>query len=72
MKINDSFPARLLGQGLRQAAITARDLGESKLTTVCKSFEKQVGDMAENYEKPTTTQMDLIGKLHMAFEQVRT
>lgn len=62
----------VLAQGLRQAALTARVLGESKLTSVCQSFEKQVGDMASNYETPTDIQMDLIGKLHMAFKQVRS
>ena len=73
-QVDESVQKRLkvVYTSLKQAGLTARELGEQKLTTVCESFEKQVRSMAENYHMPSPQQLDLIGKLHTAFNQVRT
>lgn len=62
----------ILNRSLKQASETARDLGEQKLSAVCISFEKQIASLASQYAKPSANQLDLIRKLHIAFDQVRT
>ena len=57
---------------LEDAARTAEAIGEPDLAKICTQMARQVEEMAENYENPTSTQFGTIQKLTRAFELAKT
>ena len=57
---------------LEDAARTAQSLGEKDLAQICSQMARQVEEMAENYENPTSIQFGTITKLTKAFELAKT
>ena len=53
---------------LEDASRTAQGLGEKDLGQICGQMARQVEEMAENYENPTSIQLGTIQKLTKAFE----
>ncbi len=53
---------------LEDASRTATHLGETDLSQICGQMARQVEEMAENYENPTSLQLATIQKLTKAFE----
>lgn len=53
---------------LEDAGRTAHGLGEADLSQICTQMARQVEEMAENYENPTSLQFGTIQKLTKAFE----
>ena len=53
---------------LEDASRTAATLGEKDLGQICGQMARQVEEMAENYENPTSIQLGTIQKLTKAFE----
>ena len=53
---------------LEDAAKTAKGIGETELSTICVDLARQVEEMAEKYEAPADSDIDLIRKLTKAFE----
>lgn len=53
---------------LEDAGRTAQSLGEKDLGQICAQMARQVEEMAENYESPTSLQFATIQKLTKAFE----
>jgi len=53
---------------LEDAARTAGAIGEPDLGQICTQMARQVEEMAENYEDPTSLQLGTIQKLTKAFE----
>lgn len=53
---------------LEDAGRTAQSLGEADLGQICNQMARQVEEMAENYESPTSLQLGTIQKLTKAFE----
>jgi DNA-binding response OmpR family regulator len=57
---------------LEDAARTAQSLGEKELAQICSQMARQVEEMAENYEDPTSLQLGTITKLTRAFELAKS
>lgn len=53
---------------LEDAARTAHALGEPELSQICVQMARQVEEMAEDYQNPTSLQLGTIEKLTKAFE----
>lgn len=58
----------ILGGVLEDAARTARAIGQPDLVKICTRMARQVEEMAEHYEHPTSPQLETIQKLTKAFE----
>lgn len=56
---------------LEEAAKTAAALGEGELAGICKSFARQIEEMAEAYETPADQDLVLIRKLTRAFNMAK-
>ena len=57
---------------LEDAARTAQSLGETDLSQICTQMARQVEEMAENYQDPTSLQFGTIKKLTKAFELAKS
>lgn len=57
---------------LEDASRTARAIGEPELADICTQMARQVEEMAECYQNPTTEQLGTIRKLTKAFELAKT
>ena len=57
---------------LEDAGRTAHALGQPDLSQICIQMARQVEEMAENYEDPTSLQLATIEKLTKAFELAKT
>ncbi len=57
---------------LEDAGRTAQSLGEQDLSQICTQMARQVEEMAENYEDPTSLQFGTIKKLTRAFELAKS
>lgn len=62
---NDLFT---LASVLKDAAALAERLKDQQLSSLCVSLAENVGSIAEHYEYPTTTEIDLIRKVTQAFK----
>ena len=58
----------VLATVLEDAAKTEKGIGETELSTICVDLARQVEEMAEKYEAPADSDIDLIRKLTKAFE----
>jgi DNA-binding response OmpR family regulator len=68
--INDDVQADLftLADVLKDAAALAERLRDRQLSSLCVSLAENVNGIAEHYEYPTTTEIDLIRKITQAFK----
>ena len=57
---------------LEDAARTARVLGEPELASICTQMARQVEEMAEKYENPSSAELAIIQKLTKAFEMAKS
>lgn len=57
---------------LEDAGRTAQSLGEQDLSQICTQMARQVEEMAENYQDPTSLQFGTIKKLTRAFELAKS
>ncbi len=57
---------------LEDAANTAGSIDQPDLAQICKQMARQVEEMAEIYENPTSGQLGIIQKLTRAFELAKT
>lgn len=57
---------------LEDAARTAGAIGEPELSQICTQMARQVEEMADNYENPSSSQLGTIQKLTKAFELAKT
>lgn len=53
---------------LEDASKTAKGIGEIELSAICVDLARQVEEMAEKYEEPADSDIELIRKLTKAFE----
>lgn len=53
---------------LEDASKTAKGIGEIELSAICVDLARQVEEMAESYEEPSDSNIELIRKLTKAFE----
>ncbi|MEQ9449137.1 MAG: hypothetical protein RLN70_09575, partial [Rhodospirillaceae bacterium] len=69
-RIDEELRDRLLilVEVLEDAARSAVDLGEKELSQICGKMARQVEELAEDYENPSSVQLDTIKKLTKAFE----
>jgi two-component system chemotaxis response regulator CheY len=62
----------MLGDVLKDAAALAKRLKDIQLSSLCVSLAQNVDAIAEHYEYPTSSEIDLIRKITQAFKMAMT
>ena len=62
----------ILVQALEEAARTARALGDSDLSQICRKLAPDVENMSENYKRPTSAQFSTLQMLTAMFDLAKT